>query len=271
MDEVKDNTAGDTGEPVRYQRDEHGVAVLTLNRPETRNALSDDLLDALIAGLEQARDDPDARVVVLASSHERVFSAGGDLKAFASDTSAIGKYLGLDRFPQLFRLIGSLGKPVVCAAGGDVLAGAFGLALACDLIIARRGVRFGCPEINVGVFPFMISALIYRNVDRMKANELIMLGDPVDADEAHRCGIVNTVVEAEEFDATVMRWARRIASKSPLLMRLGKDAIDATRDMTLPQALDALQAQLALALTTLDVREGVAAFREKRDPIWTVS
>src|SRR5690606_5485573 len=185
---------------VRYEVDEY-VAVLTLDRPETRNALSDDLLDELLVALERARDDGDVRVAVLASSHERIFSAGGDLKAsasdaptartysgldrfpgqyrliggrgqpgrraaggdlkaFASDAPTIMKYSGLDRFPRLYRLIGGLGKPVICAAGGDVLAGAFGLALACDFVLAKESAQFGCPEINVGVFPFMISALI---------------------------------------------------------------------------------------------------------------
>jgi enoyl-CoA hydratase len=257
--------------PIRYEVDERGVASVTLDRPESRNALSDDMLDALLDALARAKADESVRVVVLASSHERVFSAGGDLKAFASDVPTVTKYAGLDRFPRLYTALGELGelgKPVICAAGGDVLAGAFGLALACDLVIARRGVRFGCPEINVGVFPFMISALIYRSIDRMKANELMMLGEPVDADEAVRLGFVNVVVDAEDFDATVRKWAHTIAAKSPLLMRLGKDAIAATRDMALPEALDALRSRLALAFTTEDIREGVAAFREKRDPVW---
>jgi len=254
--------------PVRYEVDEYGVGTLTLDRPESRNALSDEVLDALLAALERARADSAVRVVVLASADDRVFSAGGDLKAFASDAPTIEKYAGLDRFPRLFTLLGELGKPVICAAGGDVLAGAFGLALACDLVIARRGVRFGCPEINVGVFPFMISALIYRSIDRMKANELMMLGDPVDADDAARLGFVNVVVEAEDFDTTVRDWARKVAAKSPLLMRLGKEALAATRDLALPEALDALRPRLALAFTTEDIKEGVAAFREKRDPVW---
>lgn len=253
---------------VRYEVDDHGVAFVTLDSPETRNALSDTLLDELLAALTGARDDADVRVVVLGSSHDRIFSAGGDLKAFASDAPTIEKYAGLDRFPRLYALIGALGKPVICAAGGDVLAGSFGLALACDLVIAKEGVRFGCPEINVGVFPFMISALIYRNLPRMRANQLMMLGEPIDAAEAERLDIVNVVVAPEEFDATVRDWAHRLAAKSPLLMRLGKDAIDATRDMDLDAALSALQAQLALAFTTEDIREGVAAFREKRKPLW---
>jgi enoyl-CoA hydratase/carnithine racemase len=244
------------------------VATITLDSPETRNALSDDLLDELLDRLTAARDDSDVRVVVLATSHDRVFSAGGDLKAFASDRTTLDKYDGLDRFPRLYELIGALGKPVICAAGGDVLAGAFGLALACDLVIAREGVRFGCPEINVGVFPFMISALIYRNIDRMKANELMMLGDPVDATEGVRLGFVNACVPADEFDETVDAWARKVADKSPLLMRLGKDAIHATRDLPRSDALAALRSQLALAFTTEDIKEGVAAFREKRAPEW---
>lgn len=253
---------------VRYEVDDHGVAFVTLDSPDTRNALSDVLLDELIAAVETAGADDDVRVVVLGSSHDRIFSAGGDLKAFASDAPTITKYAGLDRFPRLYSLIGGLGKPVICAAGGDVLAGSFGLALACDLVIAKEGVKFGCPEINVGVFPFMISALIYRNVPRMRANQLMMLGESIDAVEAERLDIVNVVVPAAEFDATVRDWSHRLAAKSPLLMRLGKDAIDATRDMDLGAALSALQAQLALAFTTDDIREGVAAFREKRSPLW---
>jgi enoyl-CoA hydratase len=122
----------------------------------------------------------------------------------------------------------------------------------------------------VGVFPFMISALIYRNIDRMKANELMMLGELVTASEAASIGFVNRVVDDAEFDSEVLRWATTIASKSPLLMRLGKQSINATRDMPLGEALSTLQAQLALAFATDDMREGVAAFREKRDPVWTL-
>lgn len=253
---------------VRYAQDAAGVVTITLDAPESRNALSDTLLDELVDAFERAGADDDVRVVVLTSSHDRVFSAGGDLKAFAGGASAIDKYAGLDRFPRLYKLIGGLGKPVICAANGDVLAGAFGLALACDLVIAKEGVRFGCPEINVGVFPFMISALIYRNVDRLKANQLMMLGELISADEALRLNMVNAIAPAERFDQIVEEWSHKVASKSPLLMRLGKNAIDATRDMSLPDALEALRSQLALAFTTEDIVEGVTAFREKREPTW---
>jgi enoyl-CoA hydratase/carnithine racemase len=253
---------------VRYEVDDHGVATVTLDQPETRNALSDELLDELLDALHTAGEDEAVRVVVLTSSHDRVFSAGGNLKAFADDRATIVKYAGLERFPRLFRLIGALGMPVICAANGDVLAGAFGLALACDLIVAKQSARFGCPEINVGAFPFMISALIYRNVGRMKANELMYLGDLITATEALELGIVNKVVADDEFDDAVRTWAHRLAAKSPLLTKLGKAAVNATRDLDLDHALDFLQAQLALAFTTEDLAEGVRAFREKREPRW---
>jgi enoyl-CoA hydratase len=253
---------------VRYETDEHAVARLTLDDPDTRNALGDAMLDELLAALERAGADDAVRAVVLGSSHPRVFSSGGDLKAFAGERSPVERHAGLDRFPRLYRTISGLGKPVLCAASGDVLAGAFGLALACDLIVAREGVRFGCPEITVGTFPFMISALLFRNVPRMRANQLMMLGDLIDAREAERLHIVNAVVPAADFESTVREWAQRLAAASPLLMRMGKDALAATRDLSLPEALTTLQAQLALALTTDDIKEGVAAFREKRTAVW---
>jgi enoyl-CoA hydratase len=253
---------------IRYDIDDRGVASIVLDDPSTRNALSDDLLDELLARLGQARDDPRVRIVVLASADKHVFSSGGDLRAFADESPVIGKYAGLDRFPRLYQLLAGLGKPSLCAVGGDALAGGFGLALACDLIVAREGVRFGCPEINVGVFPFMISALIYRSVPRAKANELMMTGELITAEEALALHIVNKVVPDAGFDAEVRRLADRIASRSPLLMRLGKQALNASRDLALPDALNYLQAQLALAFTTEDLKEGVMAFREKRDPQW---
>ena len=166
---------------LRYSVDDRGVATIALDRPEARNALSDEALDELIAAFEQARDDGAVRCVVLASTHEKVFSAGGDLGQFPSDAPLIAKYHATDRFVRLFQLIGALGKPSLCAANGHVLAGALGLALACDLIIAKDTARFGTPEINVGVFPFMIMALIFRNVGRKKASELLLLGERLGA------------------------------------------------------------------------------------------
>jgi enoyl-CoA hydratase len=255
---------------LRYDVADPGVATIALDQPETRNALSDALLGELIEAFGAAREDDRVRCVVLTSTHEKVFSSGGNLAGFASDEPLIHKHLETTgRFPRLFRLIGELGKPTLCAANGHVLAGALGLALACDLIVAREGVRFGTPEINVGVFPFMVMALIYRNVGRKKTNELLLLGKEVEAAEAERIGIVNRVVPAAEFDAAVQAWAAQLAAKSPLLMRLGKDAMYRQQDMAFADALEYLQAQLSLAFSTEDIQEGVKAFFEKRDPVWT--
>ena len=253
---------------LRYET-ANGVATITLDQPDTRNALSDELLDELFAAFTAAHDDETVRCVVLTSSHEKVFSSGGNLAGFAADVPLAHKHKGIERFPRLFRLIGELGKPTLCAANGHVLAGALGLALACDLIVAREGVRFGTPEINVGVFPFMIMALIYRNVGRKKTNELLLLGEQISAEEAERIGIVNRVVPAEEFDAFVAGWAAQLAAKSPVLMRMGKDAMFRQQDMAFEEALDYLRAQLAIAFATDDIQEGVKAFFEKRDPVWS--
>jgi enoyl-CoA hydratase/carnithine racemase len=253
---------------LRYDTSDTGVATIALDQPDTRNALSDELLDDLVAALQTARDDMAVKCVVLTSTHERVFSAGANLAGFGADTALVHKHFGTARFPRLFRLIGELGKPTICAANGHVLAGALGIALACDLILAREGARFGTPEINVGVFPFMIMALIYRNVPRKKANELLLLGEQISAAEAERIGIVNRVFAPEEFEDGVREWAEKLAGKSPVLMKLGKDAIFRQQDMAFLDALDFLRSQLTIAFSTEDIQEGVRAFFEKREPEW---
>ena len=255
-------------DPVLYELDEAGVATITLNDPDTRNALSPELLAGLIAAFERAQDDDDARCVVLASSHEKTFSSGANLGGFAGETPLVEKHFASERFVELFRLIAGFPKPTVCAAGGYVLAGALGIALTCDLIVASEDATFGTPEINVGTFPFMIMALIYRNVPRKKANELLLLGERFSAKEAEAAGIVNRVVPAGELDAAVREWAVKLAGASPVIMRLGKDAMRRQLDMDLDDALDYLRAQLTLALSTEDIVEGVTAFFEKRDPQW---
>ena len=257
-----------SNETVRYDVSD-GVATIALDQPDTRNALSNELLTGLTAAFELAGADDAVRCVVLTSTHDKVFSAGGSLDQFAADVPLVHKHFGTERFPRLFKTIMGLGKPTVCAANGHVLAGALGLALACDLIVAKETATFGTPEINVGVFPFMIMSLIYRNVPRKKANELLLLGERMSADEARDAGIVNRVVPDAEFDAAVADWAGKLASKSPVLMKLGKDAMYRQLDMPFEDALDFLRAQLSLAFATEDIQEGVKAFFEKREPHWT--
>lgn len=254
-------------ETLRYEVAD-AVATIALDQPETRNALSDPLLDELLDALAAARDDDAVRVVVIASTHETVFSSGGDLAGFKAEMTIAERHAANGRFPRLFELIGTLGKPVICAARGHVLAGALGLALACDLVIAGERATFGTPEINVGLFAFMIAVLIGRNVGRKKMTELLLLGQRIDAAEALRLGIVNRVVAADGFDAAVADWAAQLAAKSPLLLKLGKDALFAQQDMALREALAYGQAQLVLAQTAEDAQEGITAFLERREPRW---
>jgi enoyl-CoA hydratase len=253
---------------VLYDVDESGVATITLNDPGTRNALSPELLGGLTVAFERARDEEAVRCVVLASSHEKTFSSGANLGGFGADVPLVHKHFGSERFVGVFKLIGELGKPTICVARGHVLAGALGIALACDLIVASEQASFGTPEINVGTFPFMIMALIYRNVPRKKANELLLLGERWSAQEALAAGIVNRVVPDAELDGLVAEWAGKLAGKSPVIMRLGKEAMRRQLDMPLDDALDFLRAQLSLAMSTEDIVEGVTAFFEKREPQW---
>src|ERR671924_55375 len=241
-------------ETIRYEVGD-GIATITLDSPENRNALSNELLTELLDAFESARDNAEVRCVVLTSSHEKVFSAGASLDAFAADVPLVHKHFGTERFPRLFKTIMQLGKPTICAANGHVLAGALGVALACDLIVAKDGASFGTPELNVGVFPFMIMALIYRNVPRKKTNELLLLGERISAREAREAGIVNRVAGAGEFDDLVAEWAQKLAAKSPAIIRLGKEAMFRQQDMALDDALEYLRGQLALALSTDDIVE----------------
>jgi enoyl-CoA hydratase len=244
------------------------IATVTLNRPEQRNALSGQLLGELVDAMKHARDDEDARAVVLTGAGDKVFCAGADLGGFAADVPLVEKHYGSDLFLEFFRLMPRLGKPSLCAVNGHVLAGGLGLALSCDLVIAKQGATFGTPEINVGAFPYMIMSIIYRNVPRKKVNEMILLGERLSGEEAVTYGLANKVVPEDEFDSAVAEWAAKLASKSPVLMRLGHDAMYRQQDMALDDALEYLRSQLSLTFTTEDILEGVQAFFEKRDPNW---
>ena len=245
-----------------------GVATVTLNNPEKRNMLSGQMLAELVDAMRAARDSDEVRAVVLTGAGDKVFCAGADLGGFAADMPLVQKHFASDLFLEFFRLMPRLGKPSLCAANGHVLAGGMGLALSCDLVIAKEGATFGTPEINVGAFPYMIMAIIYRNVPRKKVNEMMLLGERLSAEQAVEYGLANRVVAADEFDDAVADWAGKLASKSPVLMRLGHDAMYRQQDMAVDDALEFLRSQLSLTFTTEDIVEGVTAFFEKRDPEW---
>jgi enoyl-CoA hydratase len=245
-----------------------GVATVTLNRPDQRNALNGELLSQLVDAMKRARDDSEVKAVVLTGAGDKVFCAGADLGGFAADAALVDKHFASDLFLEFFRLMPRLGKPSLCAANGHVLAGGMGLALSCDLLIAKDGITFGTPEINVGAFPYMIMSIIYRNVPRKKVNEMMLLGERISADQAVEYGLANKVVSEKDFQGAVDDWAAKLASKSPVLMRLGHDAMYRQQDMALDDALEFLRSQLSLTFSTEDIQEGVKAFFEKRDPEW---
>src|SRR5829696_1379573 len=245
-----------------------GIATVTLNRPDQRNALNAELLAALVDAMQRAREDEAVRAVVLTGAGDKVFCAGADLGGFATDMPLVAKHFASDLFLEFFRLMPRLGKPSLCAANGHVLAGGMGLALSCDLVIAKEGATFGTPEINVGAFPYMIMSIIYRNVPRKKVNEMMLLGERLSAEQAVEYGLANKVVPADEFDGAVDEWAGKLASKSPVLMRLGHNAMYRQQDMAVDDALEYLRSQLSLTFSTEDIQEGVAAFFEKREPEW---
>jgi enoyl-CoA hydratase/carnithine racemase len=245
-----------------------GVATVTLNNPEKRNMLSGQMLAELVDAMKTARDSEEVKAVVLTGAGDKVFCAGADLGGFAADMPLVAKHFASDLFLEFFRLMPRLGKPSLCAANGHVLAGGMGLALSCDLVIAKQGATFGTPEINVGAFPYMIMAIIYRNVPRKKVNEMMLLGERLSAEQAVEYGLANKVVPAGEFDGAVNDWATKLAAKSPVLMRLGHDAMYRQQDMAVDDALDYLRSQLSLTFSTEDIVEGVTAFFEKRDPEW---
>jgi enoyl-CoA hydratase len=254
--------------PVLYEVD-GPVARLTINRPEARNALSPDVMEGLLAAFDRAAADAEVRVLVLTGAGDKAFCAGGDLggRGFLQRGFAERHY---DRrsFADLFRRLNRLGKPVIARVRGHCLAGGFGLAIGCDLVVASDDSSFGTPEVRRGLMPMMIMATIFRNIGRKKGMELLLTGERISAAEAERLGLINYAVPAAELDAKVDELAARIAAMSPAVVRLGRDAFYAMSDMHFDQALEYLQAMLTVNLGTDDAAEGVRAFLEKRDPVW---
>jgi len=244
---------------------EEHIATVTLNRPDQRNPLSATMLRDLAAAFRWCRDEPDVRVVVLTGAG-RVFCAGADLTSFDGDMTGLEKYRSRDLFVDLFLLMAELGKPIVGRINGHALAGGLGLACSCDLIVAVDTATFGTPEINVGIWPMMIQAILSRNIPRKVLLEMEMLGERWTATQLHAVGVVNRVVPHEQLDATVGDIARQLAKKSPVAMRLGRDSFYRQEDMDFRAALHYLHGQFLLVSQTEDSREGIKAFFEKREP-----
>jgi enoyl-CoA hydratase/carnithine racemase len=248
-----------------------GIATITINRPEKRNAMSPQVMAELRAAFAAAKADMGARVVVLTGAGDRAFCAGADLaQSFTGDDLPSPSQLHHSRgeLADLFRDMWRLGKPIIAKVRGYALAGGCGLALACDFVIAAEDAVFGVPEIDRGLWPMMISVVLVRAMPPKTALELMMTGRRVDAEEAARIGFVRRVVPVAELDTSVVDFARQLAAKSPSVLRLGRDAFYATWDMSRDEALDYLQAMLTVNVQLEDAIEGVTAFVQKRDPVW---
>ncbi len=246
-----------------------GVARITINRPDARNALSPEVMDGLQAAFARAANDADVRAIVLTGAGDKAFCAGGDLggPGFARK-GPIERHHDRRHFADLFRTMNRLGKPLLARVRGHCLAGGFGLALGCDLIVASEDSTFGTPEVKRGLMPMMIMATIFRNVGRKKGMELLLTGDRLSAADAERFGLINYAVPAEQLDAKVDELLAKVLAMSPAVLRLGRDAFYAMQDMEFERALDYLQAMLTVNLDSEDAIEGVRAFLEKRDPVW---
>jgi enoyl-CoA hydratase/carnithine racemase len=245
---------------------EGGVARVTLNQPDKRNSLGPVMIADLITALSAAQADQAVRVVIVGGAG-KVFCAGGDLAQM--EGGAAGAQGKRGSLVDLFVLLSRLGKPTIAQVHGHALAGGLGLAVACDFVIAADVAQFGTPEVQVGVWPMMIMAILMRNVPRKRLIEMMLLGDRFSAQDALAMGLVTRVVPAGELEAHVAQLAGKLCALSPAVIRLGLEALADTQDLSLGEALPLLQQRLVGVLATDDAREGRAAFLEKRAPRWT--
>ncbi len=253
---------------ILYQIEER-IARITLNAPEQRNALTYAMVRELIAALRQAEADDSVRVVLLSGAGKH-FSAGGNLQEFAAeiDHPAFAHWQSGDLWEELFMLIPRMTKPVVASVRGYALAGGCGLAALCDLTLASEEAKFGLTEINIGLFPLIVLPAVRRAIGEKKAQELALTGAIIEAAEAGRIGLVSRVVPEAELDEAALALARDLAAKSPQALHLGKRLFWDTAGMTYEQALSHGRSIRVNYMLSEELREGIAAFKEKRKPEW---
>ena len=251
---------------LRYQCHDQ-VAVVTIDDPDRRNPMTLETMAEMAGHVTAAAADPGVRVIVITGAGDRAFSAGGDLSGGFVD-SPLADHDARGALANLFRAIRTCGKPVIARVNGHAVAGGFGLAAACDIVIAVEDATFGAPEVRVGLWPMMITAILRRVMPARAAFDLMATGRRIDAAEALRLGVVSRVVTREKLDAAVDEAVARLIEVSPAVLAMGKDAFYATEDMPLDMALDYLHTGLTAVAMTEDAVEGVSAFLEKRTPEW---
>jgi enoyl-CoA hydratase len=242
------------------------VARVTLNRPDKRNPIGLDTCGELVHALHTLRDSDAVRVILLTGAGT-AFSAGGDLGAMqggGGDASAVPPAT----LVELLTTMHATGKPIIAMVNGHALAGGLGLMVACDLAVAADTATFGTTEIAVGLWPMMITAEITRNIGRKRTIEMMLTGRRLTAAEALDAGLVNQVVPAAELEHVTARLAADIAERSPAAIALGLRAFYRSQDQPYEEALAFLQGELGRVLALEDAREGIAAFLQKRKPVW---
>lgn len=244
--------------------EEGRIARITINREPQRNAITGETIRLFHQYLDRAENNPEVRVVLVTGSGERAFCSGADLGSGAAEGK--GDVDPFQSYADLLKRLSSFSKPTVARVNGSCVAGGTGFALACDIVIASDQARFGTPEVKVGLFPMMIGALIFRNVGRKRAMEMVLLGEKLSAEQALGMGMVTRLVPPEDLDREVSRVVEALAAKSPIGMKIGKQAFYEMEDMPFDQALDFLAGKLKEVASTEDAAEGITAFIEKRPP-----
>jgi enoyl-CoA hydratase len=251
---------------IRFEVDSEGVALLTVQRPEKLNALNAATVGELGQAFEHAAAASDVRALILTGAGEKAFVAGADINQLAalSPTEAQGYAASGQR---VFRRLEEMAKPSVAAVNGYALGGGLELAMACTVRIAAPNARLGQPEVKLGILPgFGGTQRLPRLVGRGRALDLMLSGEPVDAAEAHRIGLVNYVVPSAELLPFCRQWLRKVLANAPLAVALAMQAVDTGLDSGLEQGLRFEAAAFGLAAATADRREGMSAFLEKRQP-----
>jgi len=246
-------------------RVEEGVGYITINREQQRNAITPEALALFHQYLTEAENDVNVHALLVTGAGDKAFCTGAQLSAGVNTG-------GLDIFASyadLLNRIVSFPKPTVARVKGFCLAGGMGFMLACDIVIASDDSKFGTPEVNVGLWPMMIGALIFRNVLQKKAMEMILLGERMTAQDALAMGLITRVVPAVELDEEVKKVLEILTLKSPIGMRMGKQAFYAAANMPLKEALKYLAERIKDIAGTEDAKEGITAFIEKRPPKFT--
>jgi enoyl-CoA hydratase/carnithine racemase len=254
-------------EPLLFEDQRGSARWLVLNRPAQRNALSPPLLLMLRDALARAERDPEVAAICLTGAGDKAFCAGADLAAIAAE-GVIAAHEERREYAGLLLDLWHLEKPVIACVNGAALAGGLGLVCGCDLAIAADDAKFGTPEIDVGLFPYMALATIRRCVGRRASLEMVLTGRKLDAGEAVRIGILNRAVPRAELEQRAGELLESLCGKSPAVLHLGRRAFYATEDLPFEQEIESLATHLTLNVFAEDAAEGVTAFVEKRKPEW---